>query len=341
MRSAVYFPLIHPDEQLMKRALLSWDFVEVPRISEAKCQHLEHSSAFNEAHELVCRPIFVDDDLKRGIHSVLQQTDCVPTFFRYDPILDDALGKNRAFPHEFLLPASAELLIKLQMAKNQQGIVKVGLKSLFLLAALLGDVAAGQTKQRLTDDLNCYRGLCELLAGTVSLDPDSNSDVLLSLALKTVDLSPVPLESLVQFRKREMAERHGSDLRQLRHKFVDHLSQWAQKLSQANLTTRDRTEVTRLYEQALQQDMHDLRSELKTKQIQLVLSKEILTTALSSAAVLASLPIQGDATAMAASVTGAVGAIAGVYAARSKFFESRKEILRRHAMAYIYELSHT
>jgi hypothetical protein len=321
----------------MKRALFSWDTLDLPRISEARCQHLSHGSGFDAAYELICRPIKLDDEVKSEIHGILAQTvkSHIPTFYLYDEILDDQLGKKRPYPDEFLSEYTAEVLIELGMAVKREGKVFVGLKSLFLLAALLGDVAAGRMKQRLTDDLKLYKGLCQLLgADQPSEAPQCPHDLVLSLAIKTADLSGITLEQLVEFRRREYAEQRGDDLRQLRHKFSDHLTSLAKTLSDPAYKSIDHKEICLQAEEELKHDLREIGRELRVKEVQLVLSKEIFATALISIGSIATpLPVSVEVGA----VVSAIGGIAAIYVARSKFFEARRDLLKNHPMAYLYE----
>jgi len=190
MTSAVYFPLLHPDEPLMKRALLTWDFIEVFADKDSECRHLR--GEFREAWELVCRPRAIADSeqtiLRQRIETVVAKG--IPKDLEFDQIDFEQLRifypRMRAIGFS---DETAEFLFKLNLAqKDDEGFICTSLKTMDLVQALLAEITAGSTKEQITDRADTYQAYCRLIASTRGNENDfklQEGDQLISVALET------------------------------------------------------------------------------------------------------------------------------------------------------------
>ena len=168
-----------------------------------------------------------------------------------------------------------------------------------LLRSLLTDVAAGSTKQRITDDHVCYQWVTSLLsAGGIPVDETpSDNERLFSMCLRAVDLADVPLNDIVDFRKREQMEGSGQDLRKLRHKFSEAQDSYVEKLRSVKSRPEDTEELLRIFQEEMKEDIRALMRELtavviRDQKTQRRKSKSIIDEALRRESVERRVPIR-------------------------------------------------
>jgi hypothetical protein len=205
------------------------------------------------------------------------------------------------------------------------------------LLSILADCCAGESFARITDRSAAYGVLAGLLAekrgdrkrlGTV--------EALAAITLKVIDTKRVPLRKLIAFREREEKSTSGHELRALRHRYLDRLS--TQLSGLAGLTKEsDRAELKRQFDQEMKDDLRQLRSELRLSAAEALASKELLAAVLAGAAAVAAPAFHFQLPHVVSASGGAVS-IGGLLALRTKFVKSRREVLKDHPMAYLYEL---
>ncbi len=141
---------------------------------------------------------------------------------------------------------------------------------------------------------------------------------------------------LIDFRRREF-QRNGQSIRELRHNYLDRLNNQVQVLLTLS-RQRDVIEANRQFQQEIQDDLAHLRQELRLEAGQLLGSKEMVTSFAGAAALVANFTLAVGPIGELASFASPVIVIGGLLGARSKFYNARKAVLKRHPMAYLYEL---
>jgi len=151
-----------------------------------------------------------------------------------------------------------------------------------------------------------------------------------------LDIDRVSLRSLIEFRKREYVE-GGHTLRDLRHRYVEHIEKHVKELTYPKLTKSEVKDLEHQFSQeseddlsALQQELGDLKAELKG---------DIIVTILSTAAKIAT-SLMEPVHHLAGVITHAGEAVhlGGTVSSRNKFLTARAKLLRDHPMAFVYEL---
>jgi hypothetical protein len=337
MRSALYYPYTSVEsENLLRDSLLLWDHVQImvpwngflPNYANR-----DHARAI----ELIGVHRAPTDEQKEEVHELIEDfaTRPLPEAFSYE-----AKGKREDWRvyGEKLLPETWDLLRRAGRAGAAiagRGVPVTQPTGLSLLS-ILADCCAGQTLARVTDQAAAYGVIAGLLAekpaGEGRGDPVES---LAALTLTVIDTKRVPLSKLISFREREEKSKHGHELRALRHRYLDRLSKQAAALV-ALQKKSDRNELNRQFKQDMKDDLRELRSELRLTAKEALLSKELLAAVLGTAAAAApffNFPLPG-----VVSVSGGPVTVGGLLALKTKFAKSRREVLRNHPMAYLYEL---
>jgi len=349
MTSAVYFPAIHPEEALLKRALLTWDEVEVFTGDPAyRCRHLE--GEFLEAWELVCRPRIFSNDESTELHRRLTEIAAagVPDDFRFDYKLDEqARGLfTPRLSSKGVDDSTAELLLELDLAvKDYEGHIRANITTALVVIALQAEIAAGATKQQITDDKGTYSAYCRLIATAGNRDrelPLSGEEELLSVALETVNLQNVTLRQLIDFRKRE---RNEPEIGAFRRTFSESLENFLLDIPKRRaLSESDWKELQGKYRERVKDGIRVLSRQMGCEASAFALSKTILAPILMGVGALSSLLLAHSNPAVAGAVASvtvsdAVISIAEVISEGRKTSNKRAEILEANPLAYIYELA--
>ncbi len=354
MRSAVYYP--HTElstwhiagERLLKRALLLWDQLEfiVPDPGY-KAQYGDPKIA--EAIEIIGVNHFPSEDEKKQAH--LRIEDLVTRPKLPEVFLYRGTDPYEIYPQKFL-PDTWNVLMESKLAgallpnsdypmSSQAGLTVMG---------ILADCCAGATRSRVTDRAQAYAGLAGLLGeqdsessardklvdGTLRLL--RRKEALVSLRLSMIDVDAITLDQLVAFRKREATET-GHSVRDLRHRYVERVETQVKKLANHSMTESDVKELQRQFDEENADDLRQLKEELRAEWVQAVFSKDVIITFLAATGSLAGF-VYPPANAIAGVMTaaGAPVTLGGILSARSKLLKARSDVLRKHPMAFLYEL---
>jgi hypothetical protein len=162
------------------------------------------------------------------------------------------------------------------------------------------------------------------------------------LTFKTLALDHISLQALIEFRKRE-AKQSGQHYRALRHQYLDSLEAHVAKAAKYAPGSQDRKELDRIFEEKMDDDLRDLKDELNVARRDALLSKDTMTFFLAGGALFAAGVVSAAVAApivipAALTLTGAPATVGGVLSVANKYAAKRKEILRNHPMAYLYEI---
>lgn len=339
MRAALYFPHMEIKSQiLLKTSLLLWDRLEfiVPfpeyspyyenkivakAIEIIGVAHCPSKSEKQEAHELI-------EDLA---------TRTLPEVFYYRP--QDAGGSYEIYPQKFL-ESTWQMLNALELAGAPLPNADYPLTSTAGLSvmSILADCCAGDTRARITDRGLAYATITNLLVDSSKQNASAHYERVVPLTLKLIDAASLPLDALVSFREREKKEPGGHTLTALRHAYLRRVEEHVEALQKLSRRS-DWGELDRAFESDMASDLRRLEAELHSEKKGLAYSKEVIVSALAAAGTIwgavHGLPFELPAafTALGAPVT-----IGGILSAQNKYAASRRSIMEKHPMAYLYQL---
>jgi len=283
--------------------------------------HPPSASEKQEAHELI-------EDLA---------TSALPQVFYYRPQDED--GGYEIYPQKFL-ESTWEMLIGLRLAGAPLGNADYPLTSTAGLSvmSILADCCAGDARVRITDRGLAYATITNLLVDSSKRDESSHYDRVVPMTLKLIDAANLPLDALIKFREREQKEPGGNTLADLRHSYLRRIEEHVKALQKLK-RPGDWEALDRDFESDMASDLKRLQAELGFEKRALAFSKEIIVSGLAVAGTIwgavHGLPFELPAafTALGAPVT-----IGGLLASRNKYAASRRAIMEKHPMAYLYQL---
>lgn len=344
MRSAVYYPSTQVrSRQVMHSSLLLWDQLHTIVPEPVYTPEYGDRRDMAEAWELIGRKIVPTSTQKQRAHAAIRKTLetglLPPTLYDISQV-DLPEDYYEVWPQKFTMETFELLrnhrLTELPLPNGDYPFTQEGG---LLVMAKLADACAGTTLARVTDRLMAYG-----MIGTGDQRAGNVTDVV-PVTLDLIDATSIPLENLIAFRKREASERHGRDFTRLRHAYADMVQKQVEALGgAADQTERDR--LTEEYRYRMETDLADLRRELRGNLGQLVVTPVVVAAVATGGALLTGLTNELQ-TAAAFGLTAAVGSkieevaktVAGFVKDRMGFDEKQRDVLAKHPMAYMWELS--
>lgn len=338
MRTALYYPHTKiQSEGLLKTALLLWDRLEFIVPSPNHKPHYTNKQV-SEAIELIGVQRHPSEEEKRELHAQIEDfaTRPLPPAFYYRPAHPDY--REYAVYPEKLLPETWDLLQQAQLTSIPAKSARYPLQEAAGLSimALLADCCAGETRARVTDRGIAYATVTNLLLQEKA-PREADYDIVVPLTLKLVNTSDLSLKALLAFRKRESKSK-GHEMRDLRHRYIQRIEGHIKGIC-SKKKLADRKDLERQFEEDMRDDLLHLRDELKIARQNVWASKDVIVTAVAGAAIATAwglgLPLAVPAALTAA---GAPVTIGGILRTKNDFATTRKSIMQKHPMAYMYEL---
>lgn len=344
MRSAVYYPSTQVrSRQVMQSSLLLWDELHtiVPTPNYAPDYRERRDMA--EAWELIGRKLVPTGTQQKRAHAAIEVTlerGGLPPSLYDIAAVDQPSEYYEVWPQKFTENTFKLLrdhrLTDLPLPNGDYPFTQEGG---LLVMAKLADACAGTTLARVTDRLMAYG-----MIGSAEQRPGQLSDVI-PVTLDIIDTSSVSLEDLIAFRRREVSERNGRDYTRLRHAYADLVQEQIKVLSKA-LDQTERERLTQEFRQRMEADLAELRRELGSNRGQLLVTPIVVASVATGGALLTGVTHELQ-TAAAFGLTAAVGSkiedvaktVAGFVKDRMGFNDKQREILAKHPMAYMWELS--
>jgi hypothetical protein len=330
MRSALYYP--HTEirsRNLLKNSLLLWDKLEFIVPDEGyKPNYLDKQVA--EAIEVIGRQRHPSKEMKKEAHEKIEKfaTRKLPPVFYYQ----EGQGEDadyEIYPQKFMLDTwtllrEAQLTSKPLPNADYPMSKAAGLH----IMSILADCMAGETRARITDRELAYAMITNLLVE--ERQPIEGSyETVVPLTLEAIQVSDLSLDRLIAFRKRE-----DHEIRDLRHRYVDRIEDHIKavlKLKKAS----DRQELERQFKLDMADDLKHLNDALGRAKKGALFSHDIIVTAVAAAGAFFG-GLHLDVSAL--TLTGTAATVGGVLAAENKFATSRKSIMEKHPMAYLYQM---
>jgi hypothetical protein len=339
MRSAIYYPSIEVSSPAMMRsALLLWDNLNViVPVSGHPVSYADPAMA--EAWELIGGKIVPNDNDRWEAHQRIEAmlTAGLPVNLQYfdgmppDKIMELWPDKLSAATWDMLErhKATGKRLANGDYAFEEQAGTAV--------MAKIADACAGDVFARVTDRMLAFG----LLADQQQASADTQ---VVPMTLELIDFSAIPMDRLIDFRRREATERRGSDYRDMRHAYGDTVQKHADALKRArNQAQRDA--LNKAFREDMEKSLKDLKSALGDNKLGLVLKPVVVATLVGAGLALAA--GTGGAAAALAAGGAAIGTslpdiakhIAGMFDAGLGFSKKQREAMAKHPMAYIYQLA--
>jgi hypothetical protein len=347
MRSALYYPHTEIENVgLLKTALLLWDQLEFI-VPYPAYEFSYQDRLVAEAVELVGVKHSPSDEEKKQAHEYIEDfvTQPLPEPFYYfhEPQKETTRSEYEIWPQK-LLSETWRMLQDAQLAGKPGGNFDYPFSQPAGLSimAILADCCAGKTRSRVTDENAAYATLTGLLgsqAETSLNKPQASYEQLVPITLEVIDPGGIDLRKLIDFRKRE-AKSGGSAIRELRHNYLDGIEEFVTTLTTTKGSASDEIEIKRQFTLKMKDDLTELRRELGSARNEALLSKEMLLTTIALIGTVA-------AAAFAAPLVvpevvtwgGTIVSIGGLLGVGNKYQSSRREILKKHKMAYLQEMA--
>ncbi|HEX7819777.1 MAG TPA: hypothetical protein VF463_04075, partial [Sphingobium sp.] len=339
MRTALYYP--HTEvrsRNVIHTALLLWDNLEYIAPFEGYSAHYEDVETA-EAMEIIGRKRVPSESEKGQVHALIEDLIArgVPATFRYEPASGTQDHSYEMWPQKLLhetwdLLRDAGLTDRHLDNRDYPMSQSAGLS----VMAILADVLAGETRSRITDRSLAYATIAN--AAQVDAGPPNPARVV-PLTFKGIAYDRLPIDRLIDFRKREARE-GGSDYRKFRHNYLEAVEKHLARITRVDARTAHRAQLDEEFRIDMEDDLADLKKELGFARTDAWLSKEVVALAIAGGTLFGAgvgiphIPVPEVLTA-----SGSLAMLGGLLGSRNKLAKARYDVLRKHPMAYLHELS--
>jgi hypothetical protein len=340
MRAALYYP--HSEvrsEKFIRNALLIWDSLEYIAPFHGYLPHYK-DYRIAEAMEIIGRPRVVTEEEQIRVHSMVEDMleKGVSDIFRYSPADREIyeLWPQKIAYSTYQLLGEHGLTAGALDNQDYPMSVATGLS----LMSIIADVLAGETRARVTDRAQAYAAITNAAQSTEhDGHHDGDHNAVVALTLKIPSMEHVPIERLIEFRKKEEGP-GGADYRALRHKYSATVEAHVKAISKEGLSREDRAELDRIFVDDMRDDFSDLRTELGYADKEFWFSKDIVTLVIAGVTFTGGILTGNFAVPGVVSGTGGIVSLGGLLSNSTRLAKARRETLRKHPMAYLYELQH-
>lgn len=338
MRTALYFP--HTEvrsENLVRTALLQWDNLEyIAPYDSFKPEY--KNSEMAEAMEIIGLARHPTKEDRTEVHALIEELlkNGIPEAFQYSPrgggeTIDYEIWPQKLAPNTWALLREHGVIGQRRRLSNFD--YPASQAAGLTLMSILADVLAGQTRARVTDQAQAYATIANA-PRPLNFEASAHTTVV-PLTLKTVNLTNVSTQRLIEFRKKEEGS-YGHQYRSLRHKYLQRIETHVNDIAKLNRLS-DRDELDRCFADDMERDFCALKDELRFARKDAWLDKGFVT--LVSSAVLGSAALMGiDVMPEVIGPAGGAVALAGALGPVNKLAKARLDVLQKHPMAYLYEL---
>lgn len=345
MLKALYYPNTEiQNPTILKNALLLWDKIEtiVPR-PDWRPRGIHRDKSIQEAIELVVANRVPSIDERREAHRELANaidSGFAAALIKNAPrtwINPSFLIYAEKFPHEtWRILERGGMAHWVEHRKDYRVPPALG----FLMMSILADSCAGTQIQKVTDRVEAYSWIAQQRATALGSPYVTGFDVsqvapaydrLVTLSLEVLDARHVPLDRLVEFRKRE-TKRGGAEYSSMRRRYLKILRAHLERIGKQAKTKNDVREIEQQFKSDINEDLTELKAELRLASLRTLFSKEVALSAIILAGSLTA-PVAG-LTALATQLQG-IGVVPLLKAA-VEYRGARREALQKHAMSWLF-----
>ena len=299
MYTALYYPYAEiSNESILKTGLLLWDKLEYICPYRGYPQN-PRSYNVGAALELISKPHLPSKEEKRLMHSEVEKliSSELPDWFIFipeNPELGYSIYPQKMFDETWQLLLNSDFVKRATAHSTEDswysGNEYIMSSSLGLtLMSILADCCAGSQKRMVTDEVDSYSALTRYIPQIdegqylglkglkVSKTPfaEPHYEKLITVSLKSLNLDDIDIKQLINLRERE-AKENDTLLRELRRNYFTNLDSYIKQLTEEARHEGDCAEILRTFEIAAEDDLLDLKRELKLNAKKTLLSKEVL-----------------------------------------------------------------
>jgi hypothetical protein len=344
MYAALYYPYAGiTDEDIIKTGLMLWDKLEY--ISPYPTYRpKEQTPEVESALEIISKPHLPSYDEKELVHKEVEKlvNTELPEWFVFIP--ENPELRYGIYPQK-ILEKTWNLLLQSNFVARATGDTKwynrgdyVMSSSLGLtLMSILADCCAGSQKRTIKDEVDSYAALTRYItqindgqyvglkdlgiSKARMLEPEYER--LITITLKVFDTSAVDIRRLTELRAREVTK-NDTLLREIRHKYFTKLDDCVRQITEEARHKGDQEEFLRDFESAMEDDLVDLKRELKLQARKSLLSKEVLGAVVAQAFSV----VEPISTSLIS-----VGLLAKTL---DEYRDNKRKSLKNHAMSWLY-----
>jgi len=342
---ALYYPHTNiTDTNIIKNSLLLWDQVEYITPTKSWDHFKFPSKSYNEAIDIISKPHHPTPTERNRVHervATLIKNGLPPWFFLN-------AGRNiKNFENYTIYPEKLDsktwnLLKEHDLVKFDQNGYKFHTSAYFglMIMSLLADSCAGVLKRKITDRADAYSWLQKYSTAEAGGDYIFGLDVsqvspayerLVTISIKVLDTDHLPITSLLEMRKRE-ARSSSNDYRGFRIKYLNKVDEYVDRIVKPGLLESDIKELERQFQKDMEQEIKDLRYELRVSKDKLLWSKEVGISLVAAAGSLTS-PITGLTD--LASLLGTIG-VGALIKVGKEYNVARRKVLKESPMSLLY-----
>jgi hypothetical protein len=346
--SAIHYPNSRiTDLNTMKRALLLWDRYNL--IGPFRGFDPGHTGVIAEAFSLIGGVLVPEAREQQiahdGIVAFLETRDRLdPRFFLRRP---GQAATSAGIPPEIYEVYPQKLLGETWWELERAGLTGDLLADAdrpmtpwggLVIMAKLADACAGDVFARVTNRADAYRAIAnEIFRPDYRPSPATYDDQagVVPVLLSMIDASNIPIQNLLRFR---VEERDPT----LRHRLLAHVSDHISEMRKAQSFNQVRM-IQDQFEREMRLDLKHLRDALRLSRIKFAVSATVLTTVTGAFAIASSMThgAMQVGTALAALSSSGLGVkqLADSFGAGLDLRQRQRDIMERHPMAYMHELS--
>ena len=341
MRSAIYYPRTQVHSRpVMQSSLLLWDrlhtIVPAPHYAPSYDGRRDMAAAW----ELIGSGLVPRASQQRRAHDAIAATlraGLPPDLYRVGQV-DQPDDFYEVWPQKFSME-TWDLLRHHQLTDVPlpNGDYPFTQEGGLLVMAKLADACAGNKFARVTDRLMAYG-----MIGSGDQRPGTVGEVV-PVTLDVIDASSIPLENLIELRRREASEKRGGDYTAMRHAYADAVQAQAEALGGA-LDQFERDEINRDFAGRMGRDLRDLREALGGNRLELVMKPVVVATVATAASLASGISLPAALTVGASAALGSdwkeiSKSVADLFSSGFNFDYKQRETMSKHPMAYMYALS--
>jgi len=322
MLTALYYPHVKMSDGLVKNSLFLWDHIEYIAPHDHFEEPWYQDPHIRDAVKLIATQRVPSPKEKDQVDAAIVDLLSLPLpnwFYVKD--IPDGLRYN-FYPRK-LSEETWEKLQRTHLAEPVSDGYNTSAPLGLTIMSLLADVCAGTQRRLITDEASSYSALDRYLTtiGGGELGKfDDESERLVTISLKVMNFQRVSTQRLIELRQKEKSDPR---LRDLRHKYLRTIEEYAEKLAEAP-TPQDVAGIERVFEQKMKDDLKLLADELKDEAKKVFFSKEIATA------------IVAIAGSFVEPVVGLVIAGGALYKKKVDYRVARNKTLQGHPMSWLY-----
>lgn len=285
-----------------------------------------------KASELVVRKYVPSESEKLRAEEAIFDLATSPLPEEYFLGSSEDTGRYYIYPEKFL-PTTWQALQDTNLAKKwdaDERQWKLHTSIGVTLMSILADACSSEQRRKVTDSPLSQRAFASArsgLSGGAACAYSDAVDRLVNISMKVVDVGPLSLNRLIDYRLDEIAKPEGRQIRILRHKYLKKIDEQSMRLVQAISKGERYQDIEEAFEQEMKDDLADLKEALKINRNEMLQSQSVGVLVCAGAGVVipqAAVPLT---------------AMTGWSLVKDwqKYKQNRRAVLERHPVSWLME----